>query len=424
MNSYLDLFFNHVIYENLQHNHDEKLILRDGSEFSYDSLQLCNIDNFINFHKKVDLDSFITDATPFIVITGSGSIRYLEQKKYNKEIIEYLNLHGLGIYLYNELQINSGLKIKNYMHCEDKSDHSNISYVFNTTEKNLDSLYSFELESIKQFVKRNKLINVTVNCRGYNVEKYFQKFYPTLKIKSNNAYVYGKIKSTSLVENTIDNRPNSIIHKFLLSSTDCKEFQHLTVGYLHNKNCLTFCNYDNLKNNTLQNSLWFNLSKWKTKNKNQFLKLAINLKSLNDKNLYSLNHNDISTFNKSSTEYFEKCFCSVILETYFTRPFGEFTENTINALNNFHPFILVASPNTLDYLKYYGFKTFSDFWDESYDKEQNHEDRLIKIFQLIDYLDSKSVDYLKNMYDSMKPILIHNYNNIRNINNLNYNKGA
>jgi hypothetical protein len=74
---------------------------------------------------------------------------------------------------------------------------------------------------------------------------------------------------------------------------------------------------------------------------------------------------------------------------------------------------LVAPPHTLRYLKEEGYKTFNEFWDESYDEYENHGERLMKIFDLIDYIDSKSIDELHELYEQMKPILKHNYDLIK-----------
>jgi hypothetical protein len=72
------------------------------------------------------------------------------------------------------------------------------------------------------------------------------------------------------------------------------------------------------------------------------------------------------------------------------------------------PFIVVAPPKTVEYIKSLGFKTFGDFWDESYDDEYDHSERLAKIFKLIDGLNECSIDNLKNVYNRMLPILEHN----------------
>ena len=73
------------------------------------------------------------------------------------------------------------------------------------------------------------------------------------------------------------------------------------------------------------------------------------------------------------------------------------------------PFVLAAPPNTLKNLREEGFKTFSEFWDESYDLEDLHSNRIIKIFKVIDYIDSKSIKELREIYKEMTDIVEYNY---------------
>jgi F0F1-type ATP synthase gamma subunit len=75
----------------------------------------------------------------------------------------------------------------------------------------------------------------------------------------------------------------------------------------------------------------------------------------------------------------------------------------------------VAPPYTLKYLKTFGFKTFDRWWDESYDNETNHHKRITKIFDIIDYINSKSIDELTIIYSEMTNILEHNQAIIKTI---------
>jgi N-glycosylase/DNA lyase len=92
-----------------------------------------------------------------------------------------------------------------------------------------------------------------------------------------------------------------------------------------------------------------------------------------------------------------------------------FSEKTLHAVKCFRPFIQVAPPGSLELLKQCGVKTFSDYWDESYDREENHEQRLLKIIKVIDYVNSLTIEQLKELYKDMKPILEHNYKAIASL---------
>ncbi len=50
------------------------------------------------------------------------------------------------------------------------------------------------------------------------------------------------------------------------------------------------------------------------------------------------------------------------------------------------PFILAGTAGSLEYLRSYGFKTFSSVWDESYDLVEDPAERLIQIAELMKYI--------------------------------------
>ena len=81
------------------------------------------------------------------------------------------------------------------------------------------------------------------------------------------------------------------------------------------------------------------------------------------------------------------------------------------------PFVVFSSPCTLEYARSLGFKTFGEFWDESYDTETDHLTRFNKLLDVIRYIDSFSLDQLKDMYKQMVPVLQHNFNQLGKIHN-------
>jgi hypothetical protein len=56
-----------------------------------------------------------------------------------------------------------------------------------------------------------------------------------------------------------------------------------------------------------------------------------------------------------------------------------------------------------------GFKTFQEFWNEGYDGSDGAT-RYQQILQLIDWIAQQPLNTLVDMYQSMQPILDHNYN--------------
>ena len=105
-------------------------------------------------------------------------------------------------------------------------------------------------------------------------------------------------------------------------------------------------------------------------------------------------------------------FCNIITETQFSSTKEnslQITEKTDKSFVTLQPFIMVSTDKTIQRLHEYGFKTFDNWWDESYDLEEDSSKRLDKIFKVIEYINSFSIEKLSNMYIEMKPILIHNF---------------
>ena len=103
-------------------------------------------------------------------------------------------------------------------------------------------------------------------------------------------------------------------------------------------------------------------------------------------------------------------FVAIVSESRFAQPTANFSEKTLQVILNKKPFILLAPPFTLKYLKEnFGFKTFDKFWDESYDEEVIHIERMKKIFSIIDDIQNKPISELQDIYMQMKEIIDHNH---------------
>lgn len=101
-------------------------------------------------------------------------------------------------------------------------------------------------------------------------------------------------------------------------------------------------------------------------------------------------------------------YFSVITETIFYEDGHYISEKTFKGISHLHPFVIVGKPGILKYLKKLGFKTFSDFWDESYDEIENNSERLIKIYTVIKSLIEKSNEEWDELNKKLFPILKHN----------------
>lgn len=90
------------------------------------------------------------------------------------------------------------------------------------------------------------------------------------------------------------------------------------------------------------------------------------------------------------------------------------TEKTFRAIALEMPFVLVAPAGSLAYMREYGFKTFGDVIDESYDLETDDIRRVEKVVKLLKDLDNLSVTERQNLHRAMLPAVEHNYNHFFN----------
>lgn len=108
------------------------------------------------------------------------------------------------------------------------------------------------------------------------------------------------------------------------------------------------------------------------------------------------------------TELYENTFISVVTETLHDIGTVFFSEKTWKPISLGHPFILVSSPNSLEYLRNLGFKTFSRWINEDYDSERDLGKRVVMINREIKKITTLSDNDLIKIRKEMEPILAHN----------------
>lgn len=108
---------------------------------------------------------------------------------------------------------------------------------------------------------------------------------------------------------------------------------------------------------------------------------------------------------------FLNSYISIVSETWLDPNMIFPTEKIVKPIIALHPFLVLASPGFLNQLEKLGYKTFSQWFDQSYDKEQDENLRIEKIVKEVKRLCSLSDDQLQNMLIEMLPILKHNVDN-------------
>jgi hypothetical protein len=116
----------------------------------------------------------------------------------------------------------------------------------------------------------------------------------------------------------------------------------------------------------------------------------------------------LSLFNESA-----ESLLYLVTETVATGQRLHLTEKTFKPIALGMPFIIVGTKGSLEYLRSYGFKTFSNLWDESYDTVDD-DGRIERIADLLTTLDSKTQEEKQQLFDSAKEIIEHNWNHFYN----------
>ncbi len=356
--------------------------------------------------------------SPVIIHMGNGYLHELDNLVHSDSDITQINQQGLRIFLYEPI-------------CARVGQHHNRQFFseFNF-EENPSSIRADELESIKNYVVKNKLTNVTVHTCDYNADIYFPHYNSYMTLCCDDLF----LKNYSVFET--DTR-KQLQKNFISVNWRHSKHRHLVVAALAKSNSY-YSWYFKSSLETLNEGLWFDLKSWKAEYPELYNQIVQGLyKSNNDcpslidlesaepilvnsgysvfypKSVKYFGHNNPAfdnPRNKTLESFYNRAFCDIVNETRFAQHTGNFSEKLFQPIRYKTPFILVAPPYTLEYAKNYGFKTFSDYWDESYDHCVNHEQRLIKILQLINYINGLSLDQCQSLYQSMTDILEHNYN--------------
>jgi hypothetical protein len=116
----------------------------------------------------------------------------------------------------------------------------------------------------------------------------------------------------------------------------------------------------------------------------------------------------LSLFNESA-----ESLLYLVTETVASGRRLHLTEKTFKPIALGMPFIIAGTQGSLEYLRSYGFQTFSSLWDESYDQAEDNV-RIERIADLLRSLDSKTAQQKQQLFAAAIPIIEHNWNHFYN----------
>lgn len=120
-----------------------------------------------------------------------------------------------------------------------------------------------------------------------------------------------------------------------------------------------------------------------------------------------------SDFTAKNRRFYQNSLVSLVTETNFDLSELTLTEKSFKPLKEKHPFILIAVPGALAALRELGFRTFGEFWDESYDNISDAAMRITKISEICQQIGQWDQNQILDFKQRVKPILQHNYDNLK-----------
>lgn len=432
------------------------------SEFFYNSTNPELVKNYfkynLEFHKDVDDKIFFdknvnTNSSQNIFFEDIQSIHISDLNKFNYKdknntFLYFISTGGrneisLGIKTTSSVFQFISKKYINYLTLDNFYICINFGLEHEMPSKYFSQIYK-ELQSIN--VSPTKLWILSNNFKNIENNQLFLNKFNLKNISKINFIVFYeqlRTKATELLDKSTDLQSESDIHlekkKYALILNRRLHLHRLMfLGLLINdglldKNLVSFdIDFDldrfyDLKN-SFENHSYINVDMYfqksdydinKISNSYYFkIKNGINkIEKIRKKILDVTDFNNIEGRPKEldDVNLYKDTNFSLVAETEFFERFGgSLTEKILKPIQQLHPFVILGPTGSLKYLKSYGFKTFSDFWDESYDDELIHSKRLLKVYETFSTLCNKSKKEWMELNKSLQTILIHNRNHLKN----------
>ena len=379
----------------------------DGGNERFEFLNWINENSFLKDHQF-----------NYIQVYDQGTLFYLAGFKIGDVERSFIEKEGLEIYLTEQIFHSTSTKQTLDLNGEDQID-------IDLLEDGND-MWSPELDSIQDFVELNQLENVKV----------FVSFEDPLEIYKNK-YTFPIERSDPCLEaigNQMLGLERSVKNvyldkKFWCGNNRYTPTRHLITSFVSRLDTeYSWCFAD--PEHLVLDNIWFNINDFKYKH--DIVEGIYNLNE-NPRGIDGISetveitgtvedhalHGDAfdaagPLFEQyTSAELYKNAFCAIVNYSTFNEPFPSYDEKVLSAMLNQRPFIFCGPPGSLALMRKDGFKTFGEFWDESYDEEWDHTKRLEKIFDLITEIDSWSMDKCKDMYNQMLETIFHNYMKIK-----------
>ncbi len=381
----------------------------------------------INRDNNPDIMSF--------VYMNNGPIERLKSIQHEPFRTEKINKYGLHFYMFEPLsEYYWNGKVYAQSINNNQQVHTQGYYSEFAFPTRYEDLRAEELDSILEYKQRNGIADgaIQVHTGEYNIAETMPHYSKELTLLCDDLY----LKTQAAVEDLVVDTDFQFTKHFMSLNWRYTKHRQLVANFLAGENGYLSWYFNN-KFELLADDLYFDLSLWETEYPALYKQLQVNNQNILQNSPYIIDKvTDISTeiiiphavdfwpkvdgydvgqtpslFNsktKSLQSYYQDIFVDIVTETRFAQPQGNFSEKLLQSVQYMKPFILLAPPHTLEYFKSFGYQTFSDFWDESYDDIEDHGERLARIFTIIQDLLKKPIEELREVYKEMMPVLEHN----------------
>jgi len=113
--------------------------------------------------------------------------------------------------------------------------------------------------------------------------------------------------------------------------------------------------------------------------------------------------------------FYENVALDIVNETVLDYPYPYISEKTIRPIACKRMFVILGPYKILQFLKSFGFQTWDDILDESYDNIQDPQARFLSLIQSVDEFCKLPLDVVKQVLVDRRHRLDHNYNTLRDL---------
>ena len=350
----------------------------------------------------------------YLIVNDCGTMLSIENIKYSKDIVEHCNENGLTVYLYENVILDN--RESTFVTTVD----SEPTYRFPTRVHN-SNLHCLDLASVDVFVKNNNLTNVKVCLGDYGIKRIFQNKYNFEIDDITNIFLLSLLGEGKDMYGISDYKkhftPTAITKHFWSGNWRYALHRKIIASKLSNLNSnITWAFTDLLTEIPQDNPHYDSLIEGNShlvSTVPRTIDIDFEKTNSNIDNVPQTENTDFCpSFTPLPIESYAECFVAIVTESEFYRPTACISDKIFNAIKCGRPFVLVSSPKSLEYLHKLGFKTFDKYWKECYDSIENHDTRMDKILDIINYVNSLSIQQCRDMYKDMLPIIQHNFENL------------